>query len=172
MSRQEGKGWPQSYAQPRRAQVRESLGMGEIKQPSRGRAGDAVPPSATTVKTLNIVHAVQEAKNTRHATDPICNNNMSPARRVAIRDYLRDIASSVRVVQSVHTTPNETCSRAPTAQSLLVRRAGLTCCKGLWWSVSLQDPHPAWEYESGCSNNQHAMYCMAPVDPLEQWLER
>ena len=121
---------------------------------------------------LNILYTqFRRLKIREHATDLIC-QNMLPARRVATRDCLRDIASSVCVVQSVQTTPNETCSRAPTAQSLLVRRAGLTCCKGLWWSVSLQDPHPAWEYESGCSNNQHAMYCMAPVDPLEQWLER
>lgn len=127
--------------------------MGEIKQPRRGCAGDVVPPSATTVKTY--VHAVQEAKNTRHATDLICyDDNMSPA----IAGCIRDIASSVRVVQSVHTTPSETCSRAPTAEPLLVRRGGLTCCKGLCWSLSLQDSQPAWEHGSGCSDTQHAMY--------------
>lgn len=69
-----------AQASPRICGERVSLGMGEIKQPRRGRAGDAVPPSATTVKTY-IQPVVQEAKNTRHATDLICNRFMST------RDY-------------------------------------------------------------------------------------
>lgn len=71
----------------------------------------------------------------RHATDVVC--FMLPARRVAQTNMLNPHPRRTEHVLA----QRKRAPRALTAEALLVRRGGLTCCKGLWWSVSLQDPY-------------------------------
>lgn len=108
------------------------------------------------------MHAVQEAKNKKHATDLICNNNIAGGL------YTGHCISSFRVVQSVLTTANETCSRATPAEPrpgetsvLLVARVSAGRCLS-----KIHNQHGNMDMVAPTLSTP----CMAPVNRLEQWL--
>lgn len=156
-----------AQASPRICGERVSLGMGEIKQPRRGRAGDAVPPSATTAKTYirALQPVVQEAKNTR-GTRQIPSAIIS-FQHAIIAGCLRDIASSRSASYKACTTPNETCSRAPTAGV----SPGETRRSYLLQGSLMVDVSPRFTTSIGTWVWFLRHSACASVDPLLQWLK-